>query len=258
VRDKARCNVERYANEKGREQICVATVAEARTHFSKPKQFPTGPSKFPLVKDQTLSEAELDFEATLEQGRSLISETLDLAAKQGEQGPAKETVTASGGNAKVEEAVPPHFIWLDDAALELKKVPFFVRDKARCNVERYANEKGREQICVATVAEARTHFSKPKQFPSGPPKLPLVKDQTLSEAELDFEATMEQGLSLISEMMDLEAKQEEQAPAKEMVTASAAAVMPASSSSSTSTSTSNTTRRYKSLWRNIVGRKMKP
>jgi hypothetical protein len=65
-------------------------------------------------------------------------------------------------NAKVEEVVPPQFIRLDDAALELKKVPFFVRGRARRNIESYANEKGREQICMATVAEARTHFSKPK------------------------------------------------------------------------------------------------
>jgi hypothetical protein len=111
---------------------------------------------------------------------------------------------------------------------------------------------------MATVAEARTHFSKPKHFPSGPSKFPLVKDQTLSEAELDFEATMEEGRLLTSETMDLAAKQEEQGSAKEMVTASAAAVMPASRSSLTSTATSNTTRRYKSLWRNMVGRKMQP
>jgi thioredoxin-like negative regulator of GroEL len=100
-------------------------------------------------------------------------------------------------------------------------------------------------------------------FPAGPSKFALVKDrltyyQTLSEAELDFEATMEQGRSLISETIDLEAKKEEQLPVKETVTASTAAAMPASSSSSLTsapTATSSTTRRYKSLWRNIFGRK---
>jgi hypothetical protein len=65
--------------------------------------------------------------------------------------------------AKVEaDEVPPQFIWLDDAALELKRVPFFVRGRARRNIESYAIEKGRKQICMATVAEARIHFSKPK------------------------------------------------------------------------------------------------
>jgi hypothetical protein len=60
------------------------------------------------------------------------------------------------------EAEVPAFVWLADAALELKKVPFFVRGRARRNIESYATENGREQICMATVAEARTHFSKAK------------------------------------------------------------------------------------------------
>jgi hypothetical protein len=62
-------------------------------------------------------------------------------------------------NAKVEE-LPSPFIWLDEAELELKKIPFFVRGKAKRNIESYATDKGVEQICVATMAEARTHFSK--------------------------------------------------------------------------------------------------
>jgi thioredoxin-like negative regulator of GroEL len=102
-------------------------------------------------------------------------------------------------------------------------------------------------------------------FPAGPSKFQLVKDrlayyETLSETELDFEATMEEGRMLVSETLALAAKEEEQFAAKERVTASAAAATPASSSSSlTSTATSkNTTGRYKSLWRNIFGRKTQP
>jgi light-independent protochlorophyllide reductase subunit B len=74
--------------------------------------------------------------------------------------------TVPDGNkngVKVDPEVPAQFVWLADAALELKKVPFFVRGKAKRNIETYATEKGREQICVATVAEARTHFSKAKR-----------------------------------------------------------------------------------------------
>jgi hypothetical protein len=74
------------------------------------------------------------------------------------------SVPADGKNGvKVDPEVPAQFVWLADAALELKKVPFFVRGKAKRNIETYATEKGREQICVATVAEARTHFSKAKR-----------------------------------------------------------------------------------------------
>jgi thiol-disulfide isomerase/thioredoxin len=49
--------------------------------------FPAGPSKFELVKDrltyyQSLSKAELEFEANLLQGGTLVSNTIHLAAKQ--------------------------------------------------------------------------------------------------------------------------------------------------------------------------------
>ena len=69
------------------------------------------------------------------------------------------SVQDSSKNGVKVEAEVPAFVWLTDAALELKKVPFFVRGRARRNIESYATEKGREQICMATVAEARTHFS---------------------------------------------------------------------------------------------------
>ena len=36
-------------------------------------------------------------------------------------------------------------IWLADAERELKKIPFFVRGKARRNTEKFAAEKGRER-----------------------------------------------------------------------------------------------------------------
>ncbi len=55
--------------------------------------FPAGPSRFQLVKDrltyyQSLSKAELDFEANMEQGRALLLDTMDLSVKQDEQLPA--------------------------------------------------------------------------------------------------------------------------------------------------------------------------
>jgi light-independent protochlorophyllide reductase subunit B len=69
----------------------------------------------------------------------------------------------NGAVKQVETEVPAPFVWLSDAALELKKVPFFVLGRAKRNIESYATEKGVEQICMATVAEARTHFSKAKK-----------------------------------------------------------------------------------------------
>jgi light-independent protochlorophyllide reductase subunit B len=49
--------------------------------------------------------------------------------------------------------------WTPDAEAELKKVPFFVRGKARRNTERFAAEKGMALITVDTLYDAKAHFS---------------------------------------------------------------------------------------------------
>ncbi len=51
-------------------------------------------------------------------------------------------------------------IWLGDAERELKKIPFFVRGKARRNTETYALSKGVQQISVDTLYEAKAHYAK--------------------------------------------------------------------------------------------------
>ena len=51
-------------------------------------------------------------------------------------------------------------IWLSDAERELKKIPFFVRGKARRNTESYASERGLNQISVDTLYEAKAHFAR--------------------------------------------------------------------------------------------------
>ena len=61
----------------------------------------------------------------------------------------------------IEEApVNDNVIWLSDAERELKKIPFFVRGKARRNTESYANERGLNQISVDTLYEAKAHFAR--------------------------------------------------------------------------------------------------
>jgi hypothetical protein len=76
---------------------------------------------------------------------------------------AGDSKNGKKNGAAAEAPAAPLFVWLSDAALELKKVPFFVRGRAKRNIESYATEKGVAQICMATVAEARTHFSKAKK-----------------------------------------------------------------------------------------------
>jgi light-independent protochlorophyllide reductase subunit B len=51
-------------------------------------------------------------------------------------------------------------IWLVDAEKELKKIPFFVRGKARRNTETYAAEKGLNQISIDTLYEAKAHYAR--------------------------------------------------------------------------------------------------
>lgn len=49
--------------------------------------------------------------------------------------------------------------WTGDAEKELKKIPFFVRGKARRNTERFAAEKGLATITLETLYDAKAHFS---------------------------------------------------------------------------------------------------
>jgi light-independent protochlorophyllide reductase subunit B len=51
-------------------------------------------------------------------------------------------------------------IWLEDAERELKKIPFFVRGKARRNTETYASERGVGQISIDTLYEAKAHYAR--------------------------------------------------------------------------------------------------
>jgi light-independent protochlorophyllide reductase subunit B len=53
-----------------------------------------------------------------------------------------------------------NIIWLAPAEKELKKIPFFVRGKARRNTESYAAERGIAAISVETLYEAKAHYAR--------------------------------------------------------------------------------------------------
>jgi light-independent protochlorophyllide reductase subunit B len=88
--------------------------------------------------------------------------------------PAATAAAALGGSIPPEAATPAQapaaanaptapdgtVIWLDCAERELKKIPFFVRGKARRNTEKYATEKGVHQISVDTLYEAKAHYAR--------------------------------------------------------------------------------------------------
>jgi light-independent protochlorophyllide reductase subunit B len=62
--------------------------------------------------------------------------------------PEEEATTADG------------LTWDIAAEKELRKIPFFVRGKARRNTELYASERGVSVIKVDTLYEAKAHFSR--------------------------------------------------------------------------------------------------
>ncbi len=51
-------------------------------------------------------------------------------------------------------------LWTDEAERELKKVPFFVRGKARRNTETFAADNGIHPITVETLYDAKAHFAR--------------------------------------------------------------------------------------------------
>jgi light-independent protochlorophyllide reductase subunit B len=51
-------------------------------------------------------------------------------------------------------------MWAPDAEKELRKIPFFVRGKARRNTEAYAQELRVPVITVETLYDAKAHFSR--------------------------------------------------------------------------------------------------
>ena len=51
-------------------------------------------------------------------------------------------------------------VWLERAERELRKIPFFVRGKARRNTEAFAAERGLHEISLDTLYEAKAHHAR--------------------------------------------------------------------------------------------------
>ena len=74
------------------------------------------------------------------------------ATPRAEEAPAPETPPAETGSDVV--------TWLAAAEKELKKIPFFVRGKAKRNTEAFAAEQGLSEISVDTLYEAKAHYAR--------------------------------------------------------------------------------------------------
>ncbi|MCU0790098.1 MAG: ferredoxin:protochlorophyllide reductase (ATP-dependent) subunit B [Nitratireductor sp.] len=67
----------------------------------------------------------------------------------GDDKPARETTREAGPVS-----------WTQEAEKELKRIPFFVRGKARRNTESFAAERGVNPITVETLYDAKAHFGR--------------------------------------------------------------------------------------------------
>ena len=81
-----------------------------------------------------------------------------------ETGASTGHAEGSGGDIftkmKEQEAASAEVIWLLDAERELRKIPFFVRGKAKHNTEKFAAEKGLTRISIDTLYEAKAHYAR--------------------------------------------------------------------------------------------------
>jgi light-independent protochlorophyllide reductase subunit B len=71
--------------------------------------------------------------------------------------PAREVSVPLSETSKPDATAP---IWRQEAEKELKKVPFFVRGKARNNTETFARERGLATITVETLYDAKAHYGR--------------------------------------------------------------------------------------------------
>jgi light-independent protochlorophyllide reductase subunit B len=75
--------------------------------------------------------------------------------------PAQITAEASAAiAAAADSSAQVVATWATEAEKELRKIPFFVRGKARRNTETYARDKGLPVITLETLYDAKAHFSR--------------------------------------------------------------------------------------------------
>ena len=81
-----------------------------------------------------------------------------VASEQGSGVDGQETAATSDQQTTGHQ--PPTTAWAPEAERELKKIPFFVRGKARRNTELFATERGIKTITVETLYDAKAHFGR--------------------------------------------------------------------------------------------------
>ena len=104
-----------------------------------------------------------DFEFSDHAGPSHLAHTKVASAPETSPPPAAEPPSAppTSSSSSSSDAVPSGPpVWSAEAEKELKKIPFFVRGKARRNTERYAAETGVTTITLEVLYDAKAHYSR--------------------------------------------------------------------------------------------------
>ena len=107
-----------------------------------------------------------DFEFADEHGPSHLAahsprkpapEPVPFVSSQVETQPAPQPALSTSLETNGEVGAP---VWTAEAERELKKIPFFVRGKARRNTENYAALEGRSAIDLETLYDAKAHYAR--------------------------------------------------------------------------------------------------
>jgi light-independent protochlorophyllide reductase subunit B len=101
-----------------------------------------------------------DFEFSNDAAPSHLGHGSHLAPVPTPASPPREgraVLEASASDVKVAEQ---SLSWAPQAEAELKKIPFFVRKKARRNTEQFALDHGLGEITVETLYDAKAHFAR--------------------------------------------------------------------------------------------------
>jgi light-independent protochlorophyllide reductase subunit B len=95
---------------------------------------------------------------------TMFREDFEFSDANGPSHHAAHQPTTVQKENRSEESVPKenssNVIWMTDAEKELRKIPFFVRGKAKRNTERYAVDHGVIEISIDTLYEAKAHYAR--------------------------------------------------------------------------------------------------
>jgi light-independent protochlorophyllide reductase subunit B len=116
------------------------------------------------LEEHLLTMFREDFEFSDENGPSHHAAHAPRRANQpgmAAEAAAPEPILADALQPNTAEAADEDgFVWDAEASAELKKIPFFVRGKARRNTERYAAEQGVSVIDLSTLYNAKSHYAR--------------------------------------------------------------------------------------------------